>query len=409
MKLNNVDLLNVYLKWQEDIFVGRLALKNRKIFFEYESSFLELNIPLSPFMLPLKAGVQVCEDQTFSGLFGVFNDSLPDGWGRLLLDRQVEKHGVHRNELSPLDRLAHIGDSAMGALRYKPVLSSYKKTYSGLDLDRLFKECQTVLEGEQEEVFEELLFLNGSSAGARPKIMVGVNQDKKKIIHGTDELSVEYSHWMIKFASHTDPKDMGAIEYAYSLMAKDAGIDISDTYLFETTSGGRYFGIKRFDRKNHQPIHMHSLCGLIHADHRTPTLDYEMLLKVTLTLTKNIQEVEKAFRLACFNVFAHNRDDHSKNFSFLLEEGGEWKLSPAYDLTFSYGPAYEQSTLVMGEGKNPGTKHLLKLAKKFDIHHAKEIIDQVADVVSCWSQYAQNIGMREKSITNIAKSLSRNI
>src|ERR1700685_930504 len=146
-------------------------------------------------------------------------------------------------------------------------------------------------------------------------------------------------------------------------MARDAGIDMPETHLFRTKKRG-YFGVKRFDRRGDQRLPMHSLSGLIHADHRTPALDSNLILRVVLVLTKNILEVEKAYALACFNVLAHNRDDHAKNFSFLLAENNEWVFAPAYDLTFSYGPNGEQSTMVMGEGKNPGAEHLRVLGQK---------------------------------------------
>jgi serine/threonine-protein kinase HipA len=175
-----------------------------------------------------------------------------------------------------------------------------------------------------------------------------VSADKKKIIHGQQELQPGFAHWMIKFPSSQDARDVGAIEYAYSLMAKDAGVEISETHLF-CTRRNKYFGTKRFDRDGDTRIHMHSLGGLIHADHRSPSLDYDMVLRVTLALTRNIKDAEKAYALACFNVLAHNRDDHVKNFSFLLNARNEWIFAPAYDLVFSYGPGGEQSMLVIGQ------------------------------------------------------------
>ena len=162
-----------------------------------------------------------------------------------------------------------------------------------------------------------------SAEFARPKIVVQVSADKTRIIHGAAQLEPSFEHWIIKFANSQDPRDIGPIEYAYSLMARDAGVDMPETHLFRTRKRA-YFGAKRFDRVGDRRIHMHSLSGLIHADHRSPALDYDMLLRVVLVLTKNIAEVEKAYTLACFNVLAHNRDDHSKNFSFLLHGKSSW-------------------------------------------------------------------------------------
>jgi len=395
------DLLTVYLEAGTRRKVGRLALRQRQILFEYDPSFIASGIEISPFKLPLGPGVFTSPGAIFDGLYGVFNDSLPDGWGRLLLDRAVEKHGVRRGQLNPLDRLAYVGDNGMGALSYEPDLSKYSSDDMPLALDRLAEESAIVLAGESEEVFEELLRLSGSSAGARPKIVAQVSADKTKIVHGRTQLKRGFEHWMIKFANSQDPRDIGAIEYAYSLMARDAGVDMAETHLFRTGKRG-YFGAKRFDRKGDKRIHMHSLSGLIHADHRTPTLDYNMLLRVVLVLTKNIVEVEKAYALACFNVLAHNRDDHPKNFSFLLNDSNSWVFAPAYDLTFSDGPAGEQCTMVMGEGRNPGTEHLKTLGKEHDLKNAPGILAKVQKAVARWRDHAAETGVSAKSIKRIA-------
>ena len=405
MPFSPTTLLHVSLDaGEERRKVGRLAYLDRRIFFEYETAFITSGIEISPFKLPLKPGVQTPDTTLFEGLFGVFNDSLPDGWGRLLLDRSVEKHGVLRGQLSPLDRLAYVGNRGMGALSYEPELTAGQADAGSLSLDRLAEESATVLKGESGEVFEELLRLSGSSSGARPKIVAQVSADKKSIIHGERELAPGYSHWMIKFPSSQDARDIGAIEYAYSLMAKEAGIAMPETHLFRTKRS-RYFGANRFDRNGSRRIHMHSLSGLIHADHRTPSLDYDLMLSVTMRLTRDVREVEKVFRLACFNVLAHNRDDHAKNFSFLLNAQNEWVFAPAYDLVFSFGPGGEQSTLVMGEGKNPGVQDLLRLGKQHRIKGATSIIDTVQAAVARWKSIAAEAGVSAKSRKEIAERL----
>jgi serine/threonine-protein kinase HipA len=289
----------------------------------------------------------------------------------------------------------------MGALSYEPELGLQNTDDAPLALDKLAEESAAVLAGENEEVFEELLRLNGSSSGARPKIVAQVSTDKKRIIHGQQELQSGFAHWMIKFPSSQDARDVGAIEYAYSLMAKDAGVEMPETHLF-CTKRNKYFGTKRFDRNGDARIHMHSLGGLIHADHRSPSLDYDMVLRVTLALTRNIQDAEKAYALACFNVLAHNRDDHVKNFSFLLNARNEWIFAPAYDLVFSYGPGGEQSMLVMGEGRNPGTAQLLALGKQHGIKNAPEILAKVKRAVANWPRYAELADVSRKSTKEIA-------
>ncbi|MEQ8472670.1 MAG: type II toxin-antitoxin system HipA family toxin [Marinoscillum sp.] len=408
MNLQPVDLIHVgiYLG-TERVPIGRLAMSRGQIYFEYDPEFIERGIEISPFKLPLAAGAVPCDDKTFEGLFGVFNDSLPDGWGRLLLDRAVQARGVAYQRLTPLDRLAHIGDHGMGALTYDPDYSDLDKDRSTVDLGAIEKEVNKVLEGEPSDILRELLELGGSSAGARPKILVGYNHHDHRVIHGAAQLPNDFDAWMIKFPSSLDQKDIANIEYAYSLMAKDAGMEMPETRLFQEPGGKSYFGVKRFDRQGNKRIHMHTVAGLLHADHRIPSLDYENLLRCVMALTKDITEVEKAFRLAVFNVFSHNRDDHSKNFSFLMNEKGEWRFAPVYDLTFSYGPGREHSSMVMGEGRNPGSKDLLKLGDKFQIKKAKMIIEEVQFPISNWKDYAQEAGVSNQSMTIIGKELEK--
>jgi serine/threonine-protein kinase HipA len=407
MAYKPTELLTVYLDAHgQRKKIGRLAYRARRILFEYDAPFLASGIEISPFKLPHKPRVFTPDTTVFDGLFGVFNDSLPDGWGRLLLDRTVERHGIHRGQLNVLDRLAYVGSNGMGALSYEPELGKREAADAPIALDKLAEESATVLDGENEEVFEELLRLNGSSSGARPKIVAQVSEDKSRIIHGNQELQPEYSHWMIKFPSSQDARDIGAIEYAYSLMAREAGVEMPETHLFRTKKS-KYFGTKRFDRTADARVHMHSLSGLIHADHRNPSLDYDMLLRVTTALTRNIQEAERAYALACFNVLAHNRDDHAKNFSFLLDARNEWVFSPAYDLVFSYGPAGEQSTLVMGEGQNPGTSQLQALGKQHSLKNAPEILERVHNAVTMWPTFAEHAGVSRKSADVISAKMNR--
>lgn len=190
----------------------------------------------------------------------------------------------------------------MGALTYEPDTSENSQHADAISLDKLAAETGEVLEGEVGDVFAELLGLSGSSAGARPKVMLGVSANKKNLIHGQQELPKGYAHWMVKFASSSDTKDIGAIEYAYSLMARAAGLEMMPTYLFPAKKGAGYFGVERFDRSGDKRLHMHTVSGLLHADHRLPSLDYEQIMRATLALTRNVQELEKILRLAAFNV-----------------------------------------------------------------------------------------------------------
>lgn len=350
-----------YLKvFYNDELVGTLAkTPDRLVAFEYDSEWLATGFSISPFSLPLQKKVFIPKFEPFDGLFGVFNDSLPDGWGRLLVDRLLLKNKINPNEIDNLNRLAVVQESGMGALTYKPE-HKFETQEQEFDYDKLAQECSKILELQNSNNLDELFMLGGSSGGARPKILTKIN--------GED--------WIIKFPSSQDSKNIGEQEYKYSLCAKDCGIKMTETKLFESKICSGYFGIKRFDRQNGKKVHMVSVSGLLETSHRLPNLDYNILMKLTLELTKNYQDIEQLYSLMCFNVFAHNRDDHSKNFSFLYDENKkEWHLSPAYDLTYSSSFNGEHATTINGEGKNPNLEDILAVAKNIGIKEkqAREI------------------------------------
>ena len=351
-----------YLKvFYNDILVGTLAkTPERVVAFEYDLDWLNNGFSISPFSLPLIKKVFISKYEPFDGLFGVFNDSLPDGWGRLLVDRLFLKNKINPAEIDNLNRLAVVQESGMGALTYKPE-HKFQTENDVSDLDILAQECSKILESQNSDNLDELFQLGGSSGGARPKILT----------------SIDNEDWIIKFPSSIDPKNIGEKEYQYSLCAKDCGINMTETKLLPSEICSGYFGIKRFDRQSNKKVHMISVSGLLETSHRLPNLDYNLLMKLVLELTRNYEDVEQLFRLMCFNVFAHNRDDHSKNFSFLYDDNKkEWHLSPAYDLTYSFSFNGEHATTINGEGKNPNLDDILAVAK--------------------------NIGLNEKSAKNIA-------
>lgn len=404
---SSVEVIQVGLDFGKGkIPVGRLARSQGTIYFAYESDFLERWLEISPFHLPLKPGVSAFDRFLFEGLPGVFHDSLPDGWGRLLLDRYVRSQGADPKLLTALDRLSWVGKQGLGALVYEPgIASGYGQ--EPLDLDLVASAVQQVLEGTAEDVLEQLLSLGGSSAGARPKALVNVSQSKKNIIHGLGTPSQGFAPWLVKFPTRDDGLDAGAIEYVYALMAKDAGVEMPHVHLFPAHHGPGYFATMRFDRDGDSRFHMHTAAGLLHTDFRTPALDYQDLLALTFHLTRDIREVEKMYRLAVFNVLAHNRDDHAKNFSFLMNEQGEWKFAPAYDLTFSFGVGGEQSTMVMGEGRYPKAEHLLKLGIHANLGkpQSARIIEQTQAALDSWAGLARQYGVADASIQRIAKEI----
>ena len=348
----------ITLKYQAQI-VGHLALTHEHLAaFEYDSDWLRNGFSISPFKLPLEKKVFVASREPFSGNFGVFADSLPDGWGRLLIDRMLLKMRINPAEVSILDRLAILGKTGMGALEYVPEYELVDSKISS-SLEELEQECEKILNERYDGDIEQLFAAGGSSGGARPKILTKIDDED----------------WIIKFRSSHDPKDIGKTEYRYSQIAKQAGIEMPETRLFDE----KYFGVKRFDRlPNGAKVHMLSASALLDASHRFPSLDYTDLMKATQMLTRDMQEVEKMFRLMCSNVFMHNRDDHSKNFSFIYTNG-RWKISPAYDLVYSEGIMGEHATTIAGEGKNPTKEHILSVTETVGMNRkrSEKIITEI--------------------------------
>jgi serine/threonine-protein kinase HipA len=363
--------------------VGLLSEENNRIFFEYAPDFLKSGIELSPFKLPLRAGVIEETSRVFDGLFGLFNDSLPDGWGCLLLDRKLRQQGLSFREISPLHRLSMIGRDPMGALEYEPA-DEQADTFAAVELDSLSAEVNKIVSGNESDVLDELLQMNGSSGGARPKIVAWVSNDRKTIVHGGRSAPEGFSPWMIKFAEHNDPLSAGELEYRYSLAAKAAGINMPETHLFPLKSGEGCFGVRRFDRNEHGKVHVHTACGLLHASHRLPTLDYENLLRLTYVLTRNHADVEEMVRRMVFNVKCGNRDDHSKNFSFLLTAKCQWRLAPAYDLTPSTGLNGEHTAMVNGKGRDITDADLVATAATCGVPQNKvmQMIHEVENAVA---------------------------
>ena len=349
--------------------VGTMALyKGRLAAFEYDREWLADGFSISPFSLPLEQKVFIPKQEPFNGIFGVFADSLPDGWGRLLVDRLMLKNHMNPYEVGNMDRLAIVGQSGMGALCYEPE-RHFEIEENPIDLDTIAEECRQILNTESAENLDELFRLGGSSGGARPKILTQIDGEE----------------WIIKFPSSADRENIGRQEYEYSLCARKCGIPMAETRLFPSKICDGYFGTKRFDRRQKtdgsvERVHMLSVSAVLETSHRIPNLDYEILMKLTLELTKDFSEVEKLYRLMCFNVFAHNRDDHSKNFTYLYEETEDrWRLSPAYDLTYSSSIGGEHATTVYGNGKNPGMKEILAVADQIGMDGRKS--EQIAEEV----------------------------
>lgn len=352
--------------------VGRLAeMPDWRIAFQYNDEWIKNGFSINPRSLPLRSDVFVPPESSrdrFRGLFGVFADSLPDSWGELLLDEHLSSLGIKRGSLSTLNRLAYIGRSGMGALEYFPSKESdFTVKTAGLSYDRIAAECEKILSSKPSDQLDVLYQMGGSSGGTRPKIL----------------LSEKGREWIVKFPAKTDPGISGKREYDYSLCAKDCGIIMTETALIESKHCEGYFKTERFDRRNSEKVFTITFSGFLEADFRIPSCDYSTYLKLIRVLTKdNSFDIEQMFRTMCFNVITHNRDDHSKNFSFTYTRDNGWRLAPAYDLTYSDTYWGEHTTSVNGKGKDITKENLVKtgteagLSRSFCISCIHEIYEK---------------------------------
>lgn len=315
--------------------------------FQYDPEWILNGFSISPFSLPLNDKVFIPKADILEGLFGVFADSLPDGWGRLLVDRMLLSMNISPATVHPVERLGIVGSNGMGALEYFPEML-LPAMQEEINYDQLALACENILNEKDTQDFDALFQLGNSSGGARPKVLV----------------SIESEPWIVKFPASYDRKTIGEEEYRYMKCAKNCGINIPEIKLFPSDLSYGYFASKRFDRINGEKLHMITASGLLETSHRTPNLDYHDLMKMTYLLTKDNRALEELFRRMCFNVFAHNRDDHSKNFSYLYHEKEKrWMLAPAYDLTYSSSIGGEHATCVNGNGNNPDLLDLIKVGK----------------------------------------------
>lgn len=307
--IKDIHAVNVMYHGQK---VGTLSMGNRSnCQFEYDKDWLSNGFSISPLQLPLKAGLFTADYQPFNGNFGVFEDSLPGGYGEYLLRKVLKNSGIDPQGLTAVQWLSIVGSSGMGALCYVPETKLLRE-----DSQRSFDEMQQmaldVLSERTEENADMLYFKSGNSGGVRPKC----------IFSDTD------GHWLVKFRHTYDPKNIGQLEYDYNKVARQCGIDVPEFKLIE----GKYFAVRRFDIENDVRLHVVTASALLNEPITPPKMEYHNLLQLTGYLTQSPKAVEQQFRRMAFNVFAHNMDDHARNFSFICRDG-KWSLAPAYDLT----------------------------------------------------------------------------
>lgn len=413
-------LLVFYDGWREHWPLGTLVVTPQGILFEYSLQAIERGLQLSPMhhSLPRPGAVAASfkgEPHSY-GLPGFIADALPDGWGMLLMDRLLRKLGREPRQVSVLDRLAMVGQRAMGALSFEPADEDASLAET-LELKALAREV-TALQADEnsgsqraDDQLRHLMKLGGSPQGARPKVLVDFNARTARLSSGL-ALVGSATPWLVKFPAEGEHREVCAIEELYARVARSGGIDMPRSRFFDLGSKHSAFGVERFDRlvnsKQVSRVHIMSLSAYLQTDHRLPSLDYETVLLATLRITGDQREVLKAFERCIFNVLMHNRDDHSRNFAYRLNEQGLWQLSPAFDLTYSFGPGGEHATSVAGHGKNITRAHLLQVATTGGISTkvAERAIGDWVKVVSGISKLVRELPIRRNTLGELRKSIA---
>ncbi|MES2309703.1 MAG: type II toxin-antitoxin system HipA family toxin [Verrucomicrobiota bacterium] len=377
--------------------------RSGKIYFEYDSDFLAHGINLSPLLLPFKNGVQHCDHPDFKGLFGLFYDSLPDQWGMGLLEERLRRKGVR--QWNALTCLGYLGSRGMGAITYQPS-EELSESYHPINLTEVNREALQIVRGNLHEgIHDDLLKAGTSPGGARPKIIIGIHDQKPEFVSGNGPLPEGFSSWILKLQDG-DKTSNGALEFLYHQIAHEAGIRTSPARLIPLPRQKKnvLFATQRFDRKLQNRVHYHSLCGIGHFPVSGST-DYDDFLSVTRELTQNHQEVEEAFSRATFNLIGCVRDDHVKNHGFLLE-GNKWNLSPAFDLLPAKWNGIH-SLGYLGEHRSPDLRSLEKLALYHSIRkdRSREIIQKTIAAFSKFKKIAKKFSLPDETIENFKQNL----
>ena len=362
-----------------EVKVGTFSEIARDTAFEFAGDFLSSGLNPAPFRLPLIGGLKIYDRSGNMETFGLFDDSLPDGWGRRIVDKLFMKREGRLPTIT--ERLMCVGRSGKGALVYEPADEAAEAANAEFDLAALAEEAMAFDAGEAEDALQRLRKAGGSSGGARPKAYVGYNPRTGEVCAERTALPPGFEHWIVKFNTRRDGDAAGEMEFRYYEAAVAAGADIASSRLVETKAD-KFFMTRRFDRADGGGrVHMASAAGLLHADFRIPGDEYALLFRLTDALTHDRSAKSELFRRACLNVIAHNRDDHLKNFSFLMDEMGRWSLAPFYDFTYAEGPNGWQTLSVAGEGANPGVDDLRRLAKDVGLEkcESEPILDCVVE------------------------------
>jgi serine/threonine-protein kinase HipA len=387
---------------------GRVAMDGGVAQLEWSADIIARKLPLAPLYYPPEPGLQAARGRAFEGLHGFLADSLPDAWGRRLMRRRLEKLGVDIATLSPLDQLALVGGQGRGALVYEPQTTPVSAVET-LDLDDLPAEATAILAGEAGRLADTLADLAGDAGGARPKALLGFNAEGQVAV-GEGETPDGVIPWLVKFRAPDDLDDIGPIEAAYARMAGAAGLVMSEHRLIPARRGPGYFATRRFDRtEGGGRVHMVSLAGAVEAPTEPGVVSYDTFLRATLAITRRKPDVEAAFRRMVFNILSCNRDHHTRQHAYLMDTTGDWRLAPAYDLTYAAGPGGEHYLDIEGEGRDPTRAHVLRLGARHGVG-AKAVTAMVEDVraaVARWPDFSEAAGVTKASAREIAAAHAR--
>lgn len=404
MTANYVDIYRHFGADAEKVLLGRLGLSCRnEYFFEYDQQYLVSFPNPSPALLGFSQGLQ---QEKYGNFPHFLADSLPDDWGQKLMNIGFRKKGFSINEISYIDRLRNLSDDAKGSLSFSPKeLGEISGRCLGIEeIEELNQNALTVYEEETCKVLETLSRISCPCGGSRPKGNLYFSKDLR-LCHTSWQPSFEA--WIVKFETHSTvlASEEGVFEYIYAQLAKQSGITLPNTHLFEL-SDSRLFAIQRFDRENQRRIFSASPAGILGLDWRLPSLDYEQLIRLAFSLTKSIPSTREIFRRMIFYLFSGNQDDHAKNWNFLQDDSGNWTLSPAFDITFSPNPYYEHSTSFKGFGKAPSKEVILNLAKLAGEDKPFTVIKEVVDAVGNFSNLAKQYSVKPAAIKEVTKVLN---
>lgn len=419
-----IEQINVYI-W--DKFVGACALDPKIGFyvFSYDPKFARSGINLSPIHMPLRDTQEPyvfsdLPEATYKRLPALLADALPDDFGNALIDSYMAQKGIFKGQITPLDRLAYMGKRAMGALEFRPANGPRAQKATAIELGDLVEQARKSIRGDivnddhANAALRSIIEVGTSAGGARAKAVISWNASTDEIRSGQVDAPEGFEHWLLKFdgigldRELGVSQDYGRIEFAYYLMAKQAGIQISESRLFDE-NGRSHFMTKRFDReKGNLKNHIQTLCAINHLDYKKKsTNSYEQLFITLRELGMNHSNDVEAFRRMVFNIMGRNCDDHTKNISFILRQGSGWELAPAYDLIFAYNPTGEWTSQhlmsINGKYKDFFKDDLYSIANRFGIGSASRIIDEVENAILSWPQFAKVAGVAKKEVDRIKK------